>query len=46
MEELRLQPLLPGRALVDQRLAQPHTRAQLQDLRGRDPRFRQLTAKQ
>jgi hypothetical protein len=42
VEQLRLQPLLPGGALVDQRLAQPHARAQLQDLRRRDPRLRQL----
>jgi hypothetical protein len=42
VEQLRLEPLLPGGALVDQRLAQPHPRAQHQDLRRRDPRLRQL----
>ena len=46
MEELRLQPLLPGGALVDQRLAQPHPPTQLQDLRRRDPRLRQLARRQ
>src|SRR5436190_2025540 len=46
MEELRLQALLPGCALVDQRLAQPHTRAQLEDLRRRDPRLRQFAGRE
>ena len=46
MEQLRLQPLLPSGALVDQRLAQPHTRAQLQDLPRRDPRLRQLARRE
>jgi hypothetical protein len=46
VEELRLQPLLPAGALVDQRLAQPHTRTQLQDLRRRDPRLRQLARRE
>jgi hypothetical protein len=42
VERLRLQPLLPAGALVDQCLAQPHGHAQLQDLRRRDPGLRQL----
>jgi len=46
VKQVRLQPLLPGRALVDQRLAQPHPRAQLQDLRRRDPRLRKLPRRQ
>ena len=44
VEELRLQPLQPGRALIDQRLAQPRAGAQLEDLHGRDPRLRQLAS--
>jgi hypothetical protein len=44
VEQLRLQPLLPSGALVDQRLAQPHARAQLQNLRRRDPRLRSSRA--
>ena len=46
VEQLRLQPLLPGGALIDQRLAHPHPRAQLEDVRGRDPRLRQLSRQQ
>ena len=46
MKQLRLQPLLPGGALVDQRLAQPHPCTQLQDLRRRDPRLRQLPSRE
>src|SRR5205823_14365203 len=46
VEELRLQPLEPGRALIDQRLPQPDTAAQLEDVHGRDPRLRQLTGEQ
>src|ERR1700730_5092806 len=37
VEQLGLQALLPLDALVDQRLAQPHQGAQLQDVRRRDP---------
>src|SRR6266545_4291996 len=46
MEELCLEPLLPGGALVDQHLAHPHAGAQLQYVRGRDPRLRQLAGEQ
>jgi hypothetical protein len=46
VEELRLQPLLPGGALIDQRLAHPHAGAQLEDVHGRDPRLRQLASAQ
>jgi hypothetical protein len=46
VEELRLQPLLPAGALVDQPLTQPHARAQLQDLLRRDPRLRQLARRE
>jgi hypothetical protein len=37
VEQLRVDALLPGGALVDQRLAQPHQCPQLEDLLGRDP---------
>ena len=43
VEQQRLDPLLPGGALVDQRLAQPHPLAQLEDLLRRRPRLRQPT---
>jgi hypothetical protein len=46
MEQLRLQPLLPRRALIDQQLARPHAGAQLEHRRGRDPRLRQLAREQ
>src|SRR5918994_5150266 len=46
MEELRGQPLLPGGALVDERLARPHPRPQLEDVRRRDPGLRQLPRQQ
>jgi hypothetical protein len=46
VEQLRLDALLPGAALIDQRLAQTHKRAQLEDVRRRDPRLRQLTGEQ
>ncbi len=46
MEQLRLQPLLPGGALINKRLAHPHPRAQLEQVRGWDPRLRQLAGKQ
>src|SRR6266542_5312311 len=46
VEELRLQPLLPGGALLDQRLAHPHARAQLEQVRRWDPRLRQLARAQ
>jgi hypothetical protein len=46
VEQLRLQPLLPGGALIDQRLAHPHPRAQLEQMRRRDPRLRQLPGEQ
>jgi hypothetical protein len=46
VEELRLQPLQPGRALIDQRLPQTHACAQLDDVRGRDPGLGQLTCEQ
>jgi hypothetical protein len=42
VEQLRVDALLPGGALIDQRLAQTHQRAQLEDVRRRDPRLRQL----
>src|SRR6266540_2368335 len=42
VKELRGQPQLPGAALVDERLARPHPRAQLDDVRRRDPRLGQL----
>src|SRR6266542_4211097 len=42
VEQLRVHALLPGGALIDQRLAQAHQRAQLEDLRQRDPRLGQL----
>ncbi|HJY75322.1 MAG TPA: hypothetical protein VKE95_01765 [Burkholderiales bacterium] len=38
--------LLPGGALVDQRLAQTHQRPQLEDLGRRNPRLRQLVGEQ
>jgi hypothetical protein len=41
VEELGLDAVLPGRALVDERLAQPHLGAQLADVLGRDPGLRQ-----
>jgi hypothetical protein len=44
VEQLRLQPLLPGGALIDQRLPHADTGAQLQDLPRRDPRLRQLAS--
>ena len=37
----RLDPLLPLAALLRQRVPQPHPRAQIQDVLGRDPRLRQ-----
>src|SRR5512132_3577274 len=37
----RVYPLLPLAALVDQRVAQPHACAQIEDVLGRDPRLRQ-----
>lgn len=40
MEELCVDALLPAGALLDQRPAQAHERAQLEDLLGRDPRPR------
>src|SRR6266545_1614877 len=46
MEKLCLQPLLPSGALLDQHLAHPHPRAQLEYLRGWDPRLRQLAGEQ
>src|SRR5437667_4654720 len=46
MVQLCLQPLLPGRALIDQQLARPHAGAQLEYVRRRDPRFRQLAGEQ
>src|SRR5207237_5056569 len=46
VEQLRVDALLPRAALIDQRLAQTHQRAQLEDLRRRDPRLRQLAAEQ
>jgi hypothetical protein len=46
VEQLRLDALLPGGALIDQRLAQTHHRAQLEHVRRRDPRLRQLTGEQ
>jgi hypothetical protein len=36
-----VQPLLPGGALIDQGLAQPHQHPQLQQVRRWDPRLRQ-----
>ena len=39
--EHRVYPLLPLAALVDQRVAQPHACAQIEDVLGRDPRLRQ-----
>jgi len=39
--EHRVGPLLPLPALVDQRVTQPHTPAQIEDVPGRDPRLRQ-----
>jgi hypothetical protein len=41
--EHRMNPLLPLAALVDQRVAQPNPRAQIEDVIGRDPRLRQAT---
>jgi hypothetical protein len=38
--------LLPGGALIDQRLAETYQRAQLEDVRRRDPRLRQLAGKE
>jgi hypothetical protein len=46
VEQLRADALLPGGPLVDQRLAQTHQRAQLEHLRRRDPRLRQLAGEQ
>jgi hypothetical protein len=46
VEELRVDALLPGAALIDQRLAQTHQRAQLEDVRRRDPRLRQFAGEQ
>ena len=39
LKQLRLHALQPGGALIDQRLAQTHQRAQLKDLRWRDRRL-------
>jgi hypothetical protein len=36
-----LDPLLPLRVLLDQRVPQPHPRTQIEDVIGRDPRLRQ-----
>src|SRR3954470_24357869 len=41
VKQRRLDPLQPGRALVDERLAQPRLRTPLAHMRGRDPRLRQ-----
>jgi hypothetical protein len=41
VEQHRVQPLLPGGALIDQGLAQPHQHPQLQQMRRWDPRLRQ-----
>ena len=46
MEELGLEPMLPGGTLVEQRLARAHERAQLEDVRRRDPRLRQSPLEQ
>ena len=46
MEQLRLETLLPGGALIDQRLAHPHPCPQLEDLGRRDPRLGQLAREQ
>jgi hypothetical protein len=46
VEQLRVDALLPGGALVDQRLAQTHQRAQLEHMRRWDPRLRQLAREQ
>jgi hypothetical protein len=43
VEQQRVDPLLPSGALVDERLAQPHPLAQLEDLLRRRPRLRQPT---
>jgi hypothetical protein len=40
VKQLRVDSLQPGGALLDQRAAQAHQRAQLEDLLGRDPRLR------
>ena len=39
--EHRVNPLLALAALVGEGVAQPHTRAQIEDVIGRDPRLRQ-----
>jgi hypothetical protein len=39
--EHRLDALLPLAALRNQRMAQPHAGAQIEDVLGRDPRLRQ-----
>jgi hypothetical protein len=39
--EHRLDALLPLAALIDERVAQPDTRAQVEQVLGRDPRLRQ-----
>ena len=41
LKEHGVNALQPFGALVDERLAQPHQRAQLEDVLGRDPRLRQ-----
>jgi hypothetical protein len=46
VQQLRLEPLLPSRALIDQQLAHPHADAQLEHVHGRDPRLRQLAREQ
>jgi hypothetical protein len=45
MEQLRVDALLPGGALIDQRLTQTYQSAQVEDVRRRDPRLRQLARK-
>jgi hypothetical protein len=46
VEELRVDALLPRAALIDQRHAQTNQRAQLEHVRRRDPRLRQLAGKE
>jgi hypothetical protein len=44
--ELGMDPLAPHRALIDQRLVQPHPLAPLQHRLGRDPALRQLPGRE
>ena len=44
--EHRLDPLLPPRVLLDQRVTQPHLRPQIEDVIGRNPRLRQPPGQQ